>query len=296
MFRILRHRFFTAPAAGMFLSAASALCASGPSGFTPSFYAFQNGMRSMPAKERARLLKEIGYAGLGSVDPKDAGEHRAACTSEGLKIFSIYTGGKVHETGYTIENHVKEAIEHLDGTQALVELNIQRGNNPNDGQAVALVREVADMAGKSGLKVVIYPHDKFYVERIDHAVRIAKASGRDNVGVTFNLCHFLKVQPTDDLEAALVNAKPLLWSVSICGADTGGRDWTTLIRPLDEGSFNQAALLQQLGKIGFKGPVGLQCFNIRIEPRQHLDRSFRAWQKHLAAARSSSGTDSAHPR
>ena len=132
--------------------------------------------------------------------------------------------------------------------------------------------------------MVLYPHFNFHIERVDHALRIAKATGCDNVGVAFNLCHFLKVQPQGDLKATLEEAKPLLWSVSICGADTGGTDWNTLIRPLDEGTFDQAALLRQLRGIGFGGPVGLQCYNIKTDPKQNLDRSMKAWKKHLAAS------------
>jgi len=288
MHQTLRHCFFPGLAAAIFLTATARLDAVEPSRFTPSIYAFQNGLGSLTPDEGARLLKKIGYAGIGSVYPKDANQYLAACKAEGLKIFSIYAGGKVDETAYRIDTHVREAIVSLRGTDALVELNLQRGDNPNDGQAVAMVREVADLAKKSGLKVVIYPHDKFYVENLDHAVRIAWASGRDNVGVTFNLCHFLKVQPKADLEAVLENAKPVLWSASVCGADADGKDWPTLIQPLDEGSFDQASLLQHLAKIEFKGPIGLQCFNIRIEPRQHLTRSYIAWQKHLTASQGGS--------
>ena len=70
---------------------------------------------------------------------------------------------------------------------------------------------------------MLYPHDKFYIERLDHAVKIARATGCDNVGIAFNLCHFLKVQPNDDLATALNGAKDLIWSVSICGADAAGK-------------------------------------------------------------------------
>lgn len=53
---------------------------------------------------------------------------------------------------------------------------------------------------------------------------------------------------------------------------------------LSEGTFDQAALLRGLREIGFDGAVGLQCFNIKIDPRQNLTRSMRAWRKHLAAS------------
>jgi len=55
---------------------------------------------------------------------------------------------------------------------------------------------------------------------VDDAPRLAKASGCDNVGLIFNLCHFLKVAPGSDLQKTLDAAKPFLWAVS-----TSGTDW-----------------------------------------------------------------------
>lgn len=249
-----------------------------------AIYPFVNGFGKMPTPEAAKLAKEIGYQGIGSVYPNQLAEYKAACEEQGLKLCSIYVGGKVNANSFQADNDIPAAIKMLNGTGALVELNVQRGNNPNDEQAIALVRHVADLAKEAGLKMVIYPHANFHIERFDHAFKIAKAAERDNVGIAFNLCHFLKIQPNDDLPALLAGAKPFLWSVSICGADSDGKDWNTLIRPLDEGTFDQAALLRTLQGIGYKGAAGLQCFNIRIAPRDHLTRSIAAWRKHLTAA------------
>lgn len=252
--------------------------------FNPSFYAFQNGMRFKSVEEGVKLIKDLGYQGVGSAYPKDLAILKAACEKEGLKIFSVYLGGKVNAANFSYEKEVDEAMELLKGTDVLLEINVQRGNDPNDAQAIAMVKEIADKAKAAGLKVVIYPHDKFHIERVDHAVKIAKATGCDNVGVAFNLCHFLKVQPSDDLTATLTDAKPLLWSVSISGADADGKDWNTLIRPLDEGTYDPSVLLKQLRAINFDGAIGLQCFNIRIDPKENLTRSMQAWQMHLAAS------------
>ncbi len=245
----------------------------------PPLYVFQNGLRFVSVDEGVRLIKDFGFQGVGSVDPKDLATFKTACDKGGLKLFSIYVGGTVNADGFSYGPEVSEAISLLKGSDALVELNLQRGVNPNDDQAIALVKEIAAKAKAAGLKVVLYPHANFHVERLDHALRIAKASGCDNVGVTFNLCHYLKVQPKDDLAAVLADAKPLLWSLSLCGAEAEGTDWSTLIRPLDEGTFDQAGLLRNLSRIGFKGPVGLQCYSNKTPPTQNLTRSIQTWKK-----------------
>lgn len=253
--------------------------------YAPEFYPFKNGMRFANTDEGVRLIKELGYRGVGSIHPGELAKYKTACDAQGMKVFSIYCGGKVNAKDFQYDPVVSEAIAQLKGTNAIVELNVQRGNQPSDEAAVAFVKEIADKAKASGLKVAIYPHANDHIERVDHAVRIAKATGRDNVGVAFNLCHFLKCQPGDDIATALKAAQPLLWSVSVCGADRDGKDWSTLIRPLDEGTFDQAALLRALRDAGYRGPVGLQCFAIALDPKENLTRSMQAWRKNLAALR-----------
>ena len=63
--------------------------------------------------------------------------------------------------------------------------------------AVAAISEVADAAAHYGLSVSLYPHFGNLVERVADAVRIAEKTGRKNVGVTFNLCHWLRTDGPD---------------------------------------------------------------------------------------------------
>lgn len=217
-----------------------------------AIYPFGNCFGNMPAAEAAKLAKELGYQGIGSIYPNRLEDYKTACEAEGIKVFSIYVGGKVNADGFEADKDIPTAITLLKGTDALVELNVQRGQDPNDVQAVALVRYVADLAKAAGLKVVLYPHADFHVERLDHALKIARAADCDNVGIAFNLCHFLKVQPADDLAAVFAEAKTLLWSVSICGAEWS----TTLIRPLD-GCVEKAP---RGSGVGQRNPFGIRRF------------------------------------
>jgi len=253
--------------------------------YAPSFYPFQNGVKLETPEEGARLLKKLGYDGVGSVYGKDLAKYLKAYDEAGLKTFSIYVGGKLEMDGYSYDPSIREAIASLKGRKTMVELYVQGSVRANtDEQAVSFVREVADQAKASGLRVVIYPHSGFYIDTVSVALRIAKASGRDNVGVAFNLCHYLKEEVKSDLRKILVKLRPYLWSVSICGADSDGTSWQQLIRPLDEGSFDQVGLLRHLRKSGYTGPVGLQCYAIKIDSRENLRRSILAWKSNLAAS------------
>jgi sugar phosphate isomerase/epimerase len=141
-----------------------------------------------------------------------------------------------------------------------------------------VLREVAALAEKDGVRVAIYPHAGFWVERVDDAVRLARQMERKNFGVTFNLCHWLKVDGKE-LEARLDEAKPYLFVVTINGADAGGKDWGQLIQPLDAGSFDVGRVLAKLKQMGYAGPVGLQHYGIGGDADRNLRRSMDAWRQ-----------------
>ena len=100
--------------------------------------------------------------------------------------------------------------------------------------------------------------------------------------MTFNLCHWLKVEGADrDPVPVLRAALPRLMFVSISGADTGdtrAMSWDRLIQPLDAGSYDLGAFLRTLRTVGYTGPVGFQGYNIKGEPRDILARSIAAWR------------------
>ena len=104
---------------------------------------------------------------------------------------------------------------------------------------------------------------------------------RPNVGVMFNLCHWLRVDKQRDYKPLLKRAMPRLWAVSINGADQfdAKPGWSHYIQPLDRGSFDVGGLLKTLKELGYRGPIGLQCFGIGGDAREHLARSMAAWQK-----------------
>lgn len=252
--------------------------------FAPSFYPFENGVKYSSVAEGVADMKEMGYEGVGSVHGNLLEGFLKEFEAAELKVFSIYVGGKIEAESYSYAESVTKAIRMLKGREALVELYLQKGKEATEEQAVAFVKEIAAEAEKSGLRVVLYPHANFYVETVGDAVRVATASGCKNVGVAFNLCHFLKVEPKSDLRKTLELSKPLLWSVSVCGAESGGTGWKELIQPLDEGSFDQVGLLKHLREIGYGGDVGLQCYAIKTPSKEHLRRSLGAWRKNLAAS------------
>jgi sugar phosphate isomerase/epimerase len=247
-------------------------------------YAFQNGVHFKTAQERVKVLKELGYDGIGSAKLSQSDlplpQRLKLYDESGLKLFSFYVGGRLGPKGHTYGKEISQAIKDLNGRETILELYVQGNKKTNtDEQAVAFVREIADQARESGLRIVLYPHAGFYINTLGSAVRVARKCERENVGVMFNLCHYLKVEPKTDLKDALTDARPLLWQVSTCGAKKGGNSWGQLIQTLDRGSYDQKALFQMLRELGFKGNVGFQCYAIRGDSLENLKRSIEAWNK-----------------
>src|SRR5678816_4635250 len=140
---------------------------------------------------------------------------------------------------------------------------------------------IRDRAKESGAQLLLYPHQGSWIERIEDSIRVGEKVDRPNVGVMFNLCHWLRVDKSRECKALLKQALPRLWAVSINGADVWDENpgWDRYIQPLDRGSFDVRAFLKVLKEVGYQGPIGLQCYGIGGDAREHLSRSIAAWQK-----------------
>jgi len=248
---------------------------------TNPFFAFDNGTgrdQKLPLEEQAELVKRTGYAGLGYTGALQVPEMVKALESRGLKMFSIYVAVRVDGEKPSYDAALPEAIRQLKGHGTVIWLTVQGTSPDGEERAVRMVREVADMAAESGLRVVLYPHMGFYVGRIEDALRIRSLADRRNVGVTFNLAHFLAVKDEPNLDQRLHEAVPYLEMVSINGAEHEG-GWDRLIQPLDRGAFDVFGLLKKLAAAGYKGPVGLQCYQVPGDIEDNLNRSMAAWRK-----------------
>lgn len=262
-----------------------------PKPFAFPLYAFNNSMRgsglSDPAAQSA-LLKEMGYAGIEGYDLTALPKLAEEIQKRGLKVFTVYLQVDIDGDGDPYDPRIETYLPTFlkdTGVTLTVHLHSETygpSDAAGDGLAVPILRKLADLAHTHGARVAVYHHARFWAETIDDGVRIAKKVNRRNFGAAFNLCHWLWKEGEVELDATLDSAGPYLMSVSICGADGGeaskGSGWNRLIRPLDEGSFDNRALLRSLADHGYDGPVGLQCYNIKAPAKEHLRRSMEAWK------------------
>ncbi len=256
-------------------------------GVTNPFFAFNNGTGRgrIPLEDQAQMLKDIGYAGIGYTGTQQIPEMLKLLNARGLKMFSNFVGACVDPDKPPYDPELKTAIEQLKGRDTLIWLTVTGGTPSSDAlddRAVAIVREIAGMAAKSGLRVVFYPHRGMYVARVEDALRLIEKIDRPNVGTSFTLCHFLKLDNEKNLEQCLKAAMPHLWLVSINGTDggdTNNMEWDRLIQTLDRGNFDVGRVMRALKHLGYTGPVCLQGYAIPGDVRDNLARSMAAWRK-----------------
>ena len=245
-----------------------------------------------PPERVVALLQETGFAGLGGTALDETLPR--ALQEQGLKFFNGYLVLHCNKPDAALAGKLERWFAMLEGTDTALWLAID-GVTTADGTKVGpsdpagdrvvmeQVRAIADSAARHGLRVSLYPHAGFWLERFSDTVRLAELCDRPNVGVTFNLCHWLKVEGTESDPLPPVRAAlGRLQFVTINGADAGdtkNMDWGKLIQPLDAGTYDVAGFVRGLLALGYTGPVGFQGYGIQDPPRTVLLRTQQAWRK-----------------
>lgn len=246
------------------------------------FFVFDNGLRGenlQTIDAQLDLAKEVGFDGLSwrTDAPERVKQVFDGAKQRGLKLFVIYANLELKDGKLVYKPELKEIIALCKGTDTMIWPNMTskqfKNSDPaGDDIAVAGLRELAD----SGVRIAIYPHVNMWLHRVEDAVRVAKKVNRKNVGVTFNLCHALLDKAEDRIPKLIEEAAPHMFCATINGADSGGGN---AIQTLDKGSYDVGSVLKKLKAVGYKGPIGLQCYNIKGDPKTLLTGSMAAWRK-----------------
>lgn len=296
----MKHRihFQAGVAASLILTAL--LCGGASAAPRNSFFAMDTALRDGKVKSadaQAGLLKELGYAGIGASGYLSE-DFMAAFDRQGLKVFNTYLTLDFDSAKPGVDPKLKEFVARLKGRDTALWLAVGKvtkdgaklkpSDPAGDEVVVPRLQELAGLAKASGVKIALYPHTWFWVERVEDALRLARKVERANVGATFNLCHWLKVEGDRDPKPVLQAALSHLFFVSVNGADKGdskAMEWDRLIQPLGRGTYDVALLLRALEELGYTGPVGFQGYGIKGDSRAILTQTMGAWRQFSGPAR-----------
>jgi sugar phosphate isomerase/epimerase len=126
--------------------------------------------KSRAPAERAALLKELGYAGIGASGYLDE-SYLAAFDQQGLKIFNTYLTLSFDSAKPGLDPKLKAFVARLKGrdTALWVAINtvtrdgakLKASDPAGDDLVVQHLRELAELAQASGVKIALYPHTWF---------------------------------------------------------------------------------------------------------------------------------------
>ena len=187
------------------------------------FFVFNNGISDTSAyktpEAQVTLAASMGFDGVEKNRLNNFPEFYQALEANHLKLYTIYVEVNLDDEKTPFDPRLEETFNTIQGTQAMPWLFItskkyKSSSVENDSIAVPIVQRIADMAGRHGLRVTLYPHVWFWLETVEHGISLAQKINRPNVGIAFNLAHYLATQyaagqnPVDNFPAWAAKAKP----------------------------------------------------------------------------------------
>jgi sugar phosphate isomerase/epimerase len=239
--------------------------------------------RNLP--QQAQMLKDLGYAGVGHLWLDKVPERLASLDATGLKLYQITLQVDITPGKTPYDARLQSVLPLLKGRDvqfALLMNGLKPSDPAGDARAVEILRELGDAAAPVGAEIILYPHTANWLESVEDAFRVAEKTDRPNVNMMFNLCHWLRVSKEREYKPLLKRVLPRLKAVSINGADTFDPQpgWARYIQPLGQGSFDVLEFVRTLQRLGYSGPIGLQCYGIPGDARDHLAKSMTAWRSY----------------
>ncbi len=243
--------------------------------------------------KQVELVKNAGFDAIEINQTENFAEMKAAIDKHQFKGAYFYVKLKLEPPFY--DSSLEDCIKKLKGTNVIISpfiVSESKRNKPSthdaDTLATHLLKQIGDMAKKSGLEVAIYPHYSFYVERTDHALALVKHVNRKNVGLTFNLCHWLATTNQQErmmLKPHLKELNPYLKMITISGAnDVTSQSkviWDDYILPLGQGSFDTYELVRYMIKdLKFKKTIGVQCYNLKGDKAALVKNTISVWESY----------------
>jgi sugar phosphate isomerase/epimerase len=242
--------------------------------------------------KQVELVKSAGFDGIEINQLESFDGMKMALDKHKFKGSYFYVKVKL---GEPIDVQLENAIKSLQGTNTIISPYILADkssflpNSPEgNAEAVRLLQLISNWSKKAGLQVAIYPHLGFYVERTDHALELARKVNRKNVGLSFNLCHWLATTNSTEranLKDHLKELKPYIKMVTISGANDVISQKKSVfddyILPLGTGSFDTYGLVEFMVKeIKYKNPIGVQCYNIKGNKPELIQHTKAVWKEY----------------
>ncbi len=243
--------------------------------------------------KQVALVKSAGYNGIEINGEESFEGMKAALEKNRFKASYLYAKITLDEP--YMDSRMEDFIRQLKGSKTIIapyiisNRSFPPGSRGADTLVIRILKQLSKWANASGLQVAIYPHNGYYVARTDHAMSLTKKVDQKNLGLSFNLCHWLAATTRPErstLQNHLLELRPYLKMITICGAnDTITQKtniWDDYILPLGTGSFDTYGLVKYCVKnLNLQVPVGIQCYNIKTNKYNLVMNTMEVWKRYM---------------
>ena len=155
------------------------------------------------------------------------------------------------------------------------------GEESLDEQALAWLNPIAELLDEHEIEGSLYPHFAYYLETFTDALRLAEKMDHPRMKVMFCGYHFFRVAKEKSAADLFAKAGERMNAVNLCGSrrlpnpDENINGLNPTIEPLDTGEMDNKAIVRELIRIGYAGPIGIQGYGVTAPAKEALNRSIR---------------------
>lgn len=263
------------------------------------FFTFLNMMDgdsiSNTLEHKITYIQSVGYDGVG-INLEDSFEEVNEILND-YDFRSSIAYMKVDMDAMHLDVSLKDYFKALKGSKSIVTPSFFSSSGKyseiskaGDERVKELTVAIAQHARKGNLNVAIYPQYGYYIQSHNHAYRLAREIAKINIGYCFNLSQWLATEGLEErnhLRSELLESMSKLKVVTINGANKviskKSNPWKDYILPLGDGSFDTFDLVDFLiNKIGYAGPIGIQCEGLKGDKMQLAEDTMLVWKSYLS--------------
>ena len=253
-----------------------------------SFFAFSFGFKGLPVEERVDFLYSTGYDGIAmnvwnDKLLRDFAEVMAMPVVQSGKfhVFAVYFPFSLNNPKH---RSLASSILRIGKPQHVPIWLMIKPVDAERQKVIDLIVDICDEAQSFDTKVILYPHDMSYFESAEDTLPVLEALNKKNLFTSIHSNHELRKGNANRLEAAIKKSAPYLALAALSGANGGdkinrySKDWSDVVQPLADSTFDVHRYYKLLLKYGYTGPVGLQNFGIPGDPKVHHRESLKVWR------------------
>ena len=250
---------------------------------------FYTSLGSYGLEARCEMLRQLGYDATYVTlwsDEAWAEVPMLASVKEmyGLDVAAVYATLDI-AAGWDDQGNrrIRELVDTLEGCDT-VELSVKStdpgmplSDPAGDAAASALLADLLAVAERRGITLALYPHIRFWMERVEDAARLCRAIDSRHLRMVFATYHWYAADGKN-LAAAVEAAAPFLALANVCGSRRfdNGSGLPATIEPVDEGELDVFAVVGRLRASGYDGPLGVQGYSVAGDVYAKLRRSLEA--------------------